>query len=51
MLFLAPEIHLQEIEKLWTDEIIIDAAWKSFVPKLLEEWQELILLVCRRTAS
>ena len=50
-LFLAPEIHLQEIEKLWTDEIIIDAAWKAFVPKLLEEWQELILLVCRRTAS
>ena len=51
LLFLAPEIHLQEIEKLWTDEIIIDAAWKAFVPKLLEEWQELILLVCCRTAS
>jgi hypothetical protein len=51
MLFLAPEIHLQEIEKLWTDEIIIDAAWKGFVPKLLEEWQELILLVCRLTSS
>jgi len=44
ILFLAPEVHLQEIEKLWTDEIIIDAAWKGFVPKLLEEWQELILL-------
>src|SRR6266702_1692343 len=51
LLFLAPEVHLQEIEKLWTDDIIIDAAWKSFVPKLLEEWQELILLVCRRTTS
>ena len=49
MLFLAPEVHLREIEKLWTDEIIIDAAWKTFVPKLLEEWQELILLVCCRT--
>ncbi|KAI9438687.1 hypothetical protein H4582DRAFT_190615 [Lactarius indigo] len=44
VLFLAPEVHLQEIEKLWTDEVIIDTAWKSFVPKLLEEWQELILL-------
>ncbi|KAI9458568.1 hypothetical protein BJY52DRAFT_1212082 [Lactarius psammicola] len=44
LLFLAPEVHLQEIDKLWTDGIIIDAAWKSFVPKLLEEWQELILL-------
>ncbi|KAH9172700.1 hypothetical protein EDB89DRAFT_2069374 [Lactarius sanguifluus] len=44
VLFLAPEVHLQEIEKLWTDEIIIDTAWKSFIPKLLEEWQELMLL-------
>ncbi|KAH8982875.1 hypothetical protein EDB92DRAFT_2040114, partial [Lactarius akahatsu] len=44
VLFLAPEVHLQEIEKLWTDDVIIDTAWKSFVPKLLEEWQELILL-------
>jgi len=44
VLFLAPEVHLQEIEKLWTDEIIIDATWKAFVPKQLEEWQELILL-------
>ncbi|KAH9027058.1 hypothetical protein EDB84DRAFT_1239959, partial [Lactarius hengduanensis] len=44
VLFLAPEVHLQEIEKLWTDDVIIDSAWKSFVPKPLEEWQELILL-------
>ncbi|KAH9172699.1 hypothetical protein EDB89DRAFT_854812 [Lactarius sanguifluus] len=44
VLFLAPEVHLQEIERLWTDDVIIDTAWKSFVPKLLEEWQELILL-------
>ncbi|KAI9458569.1 hypothetical protein BJY52DRAFT_1169896 [Lactarius psammicola] len=44
VLFLAPEVHIQEIEKLWTDEVIIETAWKSFVPKLLEEWQELILL-------
>jgi len=44
VLFLAPEVHLQEIGKLWTDEIIIDAAWKNFVPRLLDEWQELILL-------
>ncbi|KAH9003501.1 hypothetical protein EDB86DRAFT_2826628 [Lactarius hatsudake] len=44
VLFLAPEVHLREIEKLWTDEIIIDTAWKSFIPKLLEEWQELMLL-------
>src|ERR1700761_4208542 len=51
LLFLAPEVHLEEIEKLWTDQIIIDAAWKDFVPRLLEEWQELILVVRRCTAS
>ena len=50
LLFLGPELHLEEIEKLCTDEIIINAAWKGFVQKLLEEWQELILVVCRCTA-
>ncbi|KAH9074275.1 hypothetical protein EDB83DRAFT_2516038 [Lactarius deliciosus] len=44
VLFLTPEAHIQEIEKLWTDDVIIGSAWKSFVPKLLEEWQGLSLL-------
>jgi len=43
---LAPEVRLGEIEKLWTDEINTERAWKGFVPKLLEEWHELNLLVC-----
>ena len=51
MLFLAPEVHLQEMEKLWTDEIIIEKVWKRFMTKLLEEWEELILWVCRCAAS
>jgi hypothetical protein len=46
VLFLAPEVHLKEVEKLWTDEIIIETVWKSFMTKLLGEWEELILWVC-----
>jgi len=43
LLFLAPEVHLKDLEKLWTDEIIIETVWKSFMSKLLGEWEELIL--------
>jgi hypothetical protein len=46
VLFSAPEVHLKELEKLWTDEIIIETIWKSFMSKLLGEWEELILWVC-----
>jgi hypothetical protein len=45
LLFLAPEVHLGEIEKLWTDEVIIETAWKSFMKKLLDEWNSFIFLV------
>ncbi len=51
MLFLAPEVHLRELEKLWTDEVIIETVWKSFMTKLLEEWGELILWVCHCAAT
>jgi hypothetical protein len=46
VLFLAPEVHLKEVEKLWTDDIIIETVWKGFMRKLLGEWEELILWVC-----
>jgi hypothetical protein len=45
LLFLAPEVHLREVEKLWTDEVIIEKVWKGFIAKLLREWEELILWV------
>ena len=45
LLFLAPEVHLREMEKLWTDEVIIETVWKSFMSKLLEEWDDVILWV------
>jgi hypothetical protein len=45
LLFLAPEVHLREMEKLWTDEVIIETVWKSFMSKLLAEWEGVILWV------
>ncbi|KAI9509043.1 hypothetical protein F5148DRAFT_815641 [Russula earlei] len=43
LLFLAPEVHLREMEKLWTDDVIIETVWKSFMTKLLGEWEDVIL--------
>jgi hypothetical protein len=45
LLFFAPEVHLREMEKLWTDEVIIETVWKNFMTKLLAEWQDVILWV------
>ena len=45
LLFLAPEGHLREMETLWTDEVIIEADWKSFITKMLAEWEGVILWV------
>ncbi|KAI0263350.1 hypothetical protein BC834DRAFT_309446 [Gloeopeniophorella convolvens] len=42
-LFLAPEVHLRELKKLWTDNIIIEAFWKEFMQKLVSEWIEFVL--------
>ena len=45
LLFLAPEAHLREMEKLWTDDFIFESVWKTFMSKLLGEWNSLILWV------
>jgi hypothetical protein len=45
LLFLAPEVHLREMEKLWTDEVIVEMVWKSVMTKLVDEWDDLILWV------
>jgi hypothetical protein len=45
LLFLAPEVHLREVERLWTDEVIIETVWKTFMIKLLAEWEDIILWV------
>lgn len=46
LFFFAPEVHLMEFEKIWTDEILNNQTWKPFINKLLVEWQEFVLLVC-----
>jgi hypothetical protein len=51
LLFLAPEVHLREMEKLWTDDIIIESVWKKFMSKLLGEWNDLILWVRSRCVA
>ena len=33
------------MEKLWTDEVIIETVWKNFMSKLLGEWEGVILWV------
>jgi len=43
LLFLTPEVHLREMEKLWTDEVIIETVWKAFMTRLLGEWDDVIL--------
>lgn len=44
--FFAPEVHLTEVEKIWTDEVLNNTTWKPFIDKLLAEWQEFVLFVC-----
>jgi len=43
LLFFAPEVHLREMKELWTDEIIIEIAWKKFMTKLQGEWMDFVL--------
>ena len=45
LLFLAPEVHLLEMEELWIDEVIIETIWETSMTKLLEEWERVILWV------
>ena len=44
-LLFAPEVFLVEMEKFWTDEVIIRRSWKSFMTTLLSEWNDSILWV------
>jgi hypothetical protein len=45
VLFFAPEVHLRDMERLWTDDVIIETVWKTFMTKLLGEWEGVILWV------
>ncbi|KAI9443664.1 hypothetical protein BJY52DRAFT_447779 [Lactarius psammicola] len=43
VLFFFPDVHLRELEKVWTDKIIVEALWKEFMQKLVSEWTEFVL--------
>ncbi|KAI0263353.1 hypothetical protein BC834DRAFT_886884 [Gloeopeniophorella convolvens] len=43
ILFFAPEVHLRELKKLWTDKIVIEVFWREFVQRLVSEWIEFVL--------
>ncbi len=45
ILFFFPDIHLLELEKVWTDKIVVEALWKEFMQKLVSEWTEFVLYV------
>ncbi|KAI9459414.1 hypothetical protein BJY52DRAFT_1118855, partial [Lactarius psammicola] len=43
VLFFFPDVHLLELEKVWTDKIVVEALWKEFMQKLVSEWTEFVL--------
>jgi len=45
LFFLEPEVHLRDMERLWTDEVIIEKVWKTFMAKRLGEWEGVIICV------
>jgi hypothetical protein len=45
LLFFVPGGYLRDLEGLWTDEVLIETVWETFVTKLLGEWQDVVLWV------
>ena len=45
LFFFFPDAHLRELEKLWTDDIIVEALWRDFMQKLVSEWTVFVLFV------
>jgi len=47
-LFFTPEVHLMEMERIWSSRVIFEEDWKRFMTKTIIEWNNLILWVrCR----
>jgi len=42
-LFSAPDIHLENLQKMWVDKILHKAVWEEGLKKVTDEWQEFIL--------
>ncbi|KAJ7451562.1 hypothetical protein FB451DRAFT_701497 [Mycena latifolia] len=43
LLFFAPEVYLQSLEKAYVDKTVLLRVWKPFIHKLNEEWMDFIL--------
>ncbi|KAI0315001.1 hypothetical protein OF83DRAFT_392027 [Amylostereum chailletii] len=43
LLFLAPNVHLKEIEKVIVDGMVVMSVWKQHLTKLQNEWTEFVL--------
>jgi hypothetical protein len=45
ILFFTPDVHLRELKKVWTDELVIEEVWKNFMERLISEWVDFVLYV------
>ena len=50
-LFSAPDVHLENLQKLWVDGILHKAVWEEGLKKVIDEWQEFILYVSNNTQT
>jgi hypothetical protein len=41
--FFTPDVHLHNIEMLWTDGWINNVLWKKAMSKVQEEWKEFVV--------
>ncbi|KJA18463.1 hypothetical protein HYPSUDRAFT_218249 [Hypholoma sublateritium FD-334 SS-4] len=44
LLFLAPDIHIRNLRRMWIDRNLYKVVWERLVGKLNNEWQQCILL-------
>ena len=44
-LFSAPDVHLENLQKMWVDGILHKAVWEEGLKKATDEWREFILNV------
>ena len=47
-LFSAPDIHLENLQKMWVDGMLHQAVWEEGLKKVIQEWQEFILNVSNK---
>ena len=51
LLFLAPDFHLKNLQKMWVDKIMHQSVWEGSLKKVTDEWREFILYVSYETQN